>query len=79
MQRVLKMQQISLLPQYIKRISRGVFLDALKYENAGHRKVKCMEDVIRVKSMQFHLTGHGFHEKGKKKHDKHDTCHRRRG
>lgn len=68
MQRVLKMQQISLLPQYsyIKIISRGVFLHALKYKNAGIRKVKCMEDVICVKSMQFHLIGHGFHDKDKK-------------
>lgn len=60
------MQQISLLPQYIKTISRGVFLHALKYENAGTRKVKCMEDVICVKIMQFHLIGHGFHDKDKK-------------
>ena len=66
MQRVLQMQQISLLSQCLKIISRGIFLRALKYENAGIRKVKCMEDVICVKSMQFHLIGHGFHDKDKK-------------
>jgi hypothetical protein len=66
MQLVLKIQHISLLPQYIKIISMGVFLHALKNENVGIRKVKCIEDVICVKSMQFHLIGHGFHDKDKK-------------
>jgi hypothetical protein len=53
-------------PLHIKSFSRGVFIHALKYENAGLRKVKCMEDVICVKSMQFHLIGQGFHKRDTK-------------
>jgi hypothetical protein len=37
---VLKMQQISLLPEYINEISRGIFLCMFKHVNAGHLKVK---------------------------------------
>jgi hypothetical protein len=41
MLQVFKMQQISLLPEHIKQISRGIFfLCMFKYANQGRLKVK---------------------------------------
>jgi len=42
MEHVLQMQQISLLPKCIKLITRGVFLSAFTYGNAGHLKVNVL-------------------------------------
>jgi hypothetical protein len=40
MQHVFKMQQIFLLPKYIKPFSSGVFLHVCTYMNTGHLEVK---------------------------------------
>lgn len=49
MEHVLQMQQISLLLKCIKLITRGVFLCAFVYGNAGHLKV----NVLYVGSLNY--------------------------
>lgn len=52
-QHVLIMQQISLCPKYIKRISKCVFLCAFVYANTGLQKVNSGKAICDIKPKSF--------------------------
>jgi hypothetical protein len=65
LQHVLKMQYISLLPKHIKLISRGVFLHAFVYVNAGRSKINMLMPEVHLSNMVFKKSSH---------HTLHSTC-----